>query len=174
MEYSTGDGATALAILDELVPLYLAVYAEPPYNSPALCSEDAFRARTTRQAGRDGFAITTARTTGGELQGFSFGFSFGPGGWWSGEADPPSPEVLAGPKFAVIELVVSRAARGQGIGRRLINLLLVDRPEPYAMLTAVPAAPARAIYEHWGWRPIGHAKHQPDAEIMDQLLIPLR
>ena len=159
-------------MLDELATVYLEVYAEPPYNSGPLVSEDAFRGRTGRQAVRDGFTIITARE-GRTLVGFSFGLPFAAGAWWAGAATPPPGDVLAGEKFAVIELVVRKPWRGRGLGRRLLAELLAGRPEPFAILTAVAAAPARELYARWGWEQTGTAQHTPDADVMDQLVLRL-
>ena len=48
------------------------------------------------------------------------------------------------------------------------------RAEDFAILTAHPDAPARAVYTHWGWRQHGIARHTDDADVMDQLVIPLQ
>ena len=172
-EYSLGrgDGAVALAIIDELTKLYAEVYAEPPYSSSPLYEEQAFISRTTRQADREEFAIVLARDSGGQLIGFSFGLPFQPGKWWAGDATPPPEELLSAAKFAVIELVVKVEWRGHGLGGRLLSDLLRERPEKYAILTADPDAPARQIYTHWGWEQIGTARHTDDASVMDQLVL---
>jgi GNAT superfamily N-acetyltransferase len=166
--YHHGGGPELLARLDAITEIYLSLRDNP---SP-LFARDTFVTRTTSQAARPGFACTWA-TVDGELVGFSFGFTFGPDGWWSGEPTLPPPEILAVAKFAVIELDVSEAHQGQGIGRRLLDELLDDRPEEYAILTAMPDAPARAMYARWGWAQIGTARHTPDAPVMDQLTLRL-
>jgi GNAT superfamily N-acetyltransferase len=167
-----GDGPDLLGILDEVTDLYLAVRAELPDPDSALYSREAFTTRTTSQAGRDGFAAVWART-GGTLVGFGFGFRFGEGRWWSGNPTTPPAEILDATKFALIELNVAAAWRGRGIGRRMHDLLLENRPEPYAILTATHDDPARRMYERWGWEQIGTAQHTPDAPVMDQLLLRL-
>ncbi len=167
----TGTGTAVSELLDALEQLYVNVYAVPPYDSGPLYDRAAFIARTTRQASRPGFTIVWARSLGGELIGFTFGLPFEAGKWWAGEASAPPDDVLSSPKFAVIELVVSQSWRGRGIGRSLLDTLLADRIERYAVLTADPGAPARKIYAHWGWEQIGTARHTADAPLMDQLLL---
>lgn len=166
-----GGGSVVSGLLDELTKLYAEVYAEPPYNSGPLFGLDSFTARTTRQASRPGFAISWARSSEGELIGFSFGLPFESGKWWAGNASPPPAEILEAPKFAVIELVVAGSWRGRGVGRELIGDLLGRRTEAFAILTADPDAPARRIYEHWGWEQVGTARHTDDAPLMDQLVL---
>jgi GNAT superfamily N-acetyltransferase len=172
-EIERGDGAAVMAMLEPITELYLEVRAAQPHASSSLYSRDAFVSRTTAQAGRDGFAATWTRP-GEDLVGFAFGFTMPPGGWWGGNPTPPPAEILDQPKFAVIELNVAAAWRGQGIGRRLLDDLLSDRPEPYAILTTGPDEPARQMYVHWGWEQVGTAQHTPEAPVMDQLVLKLR
>ncbi|MFF5085473.1 GNAT family N-acetyltransferase [Actinoplanes sp. NPDC000266] len=165
-------GSEVVANIQELASIYTEVYAEPPYNSGPLWSAQSFTARTVRQTARDGFSFVAAQQDG-ELAGFSFGLTFGKGKWWSGTASQPPEGILNAEKFAVIELVVRKDWRGSGIGRSLLRQLLAGRSEEYAILTAVPEAPARKIYSRWGWLRTGTAHHAPDAPIMDALLLPL-
>ena len=166
-------GETVVARLDNLAEIYSEVYGEPPYSSGDLWSADAFIARTGRQATRNGFTFVGARI-GSELVGFGFGLTFNEGTWWSGDATKPPSEILEAKKFAVIELVVRRPWRGQGIGHAVLNHLLADRIESYAILTAMPNAPAREIYRHWGWIQTGTAHHAPGSPILDALALPLK
>ena len=168
----TWTSSTVVARLNDLAEIYSEVYAEPPYSSGALWSADAFINRTRRQAARNGFAFVCARI-GSELVGFGFGLTFDEGTWWSGDATPPPSEILKAQKFAVIELVIRRQWRGQGIGHGMLNQLLADRSESYAILTAMPNAPAREIYRRWGWVQTGIAHHAPDSPVLDALALPL-
>jgi GNAT superfamily N-acetyltransferase len=169
-----GDGPALMAMLDELTDLYSAIRAAGPHASSPLYSREAFTARTSTQASRDGFTATWARDADGKLIGFAFGFTMPAGGWWGGNPTMPPPEILEQPKFAVIELNVCEDQRGQGIGRRLLDSLLEDRPEPYAILTTGPDEPARQMYARWGWEQFGTAQHTPEAPPMDQLVLRLK
>lgn len=169
--YQRVSGAELLATLDEVTNLYLEIHTALG-DTTGIFSRDAFVRRTADQTGRDGFAAILARS-GGQLVGFSFGFTMPPGRWWAGNPTLPPPGILDGPKFAVIELDVAEAWRGRGIGRALHDMLLDGRPEPYAILTAIPDAPARAMYARWGWVQVGTARHAPDAPVMDQLVLRL-
>ena len=166
-------GADVTTLFERMADVYEEVYAEPPYLSGPLFSRQRFTERTLRQAEAEGFAMVTAERDG-DLAGFAFGLTFAPGKWWGGgEATPPPPEVLAAPKFAVIELVLRQPYRGQGIGHAMLNELLAKRGERWAFLTAHPDAPARRLYQRWGWQHIGTAHHGPGSPVFDSLILPL-
>jgi GNAT superfamily N-acetyltransferase len=167
------DGSDVDGWLDEIAGLYEVVYAEPPYNGGPLFSRMRFLERTNEQKTAPGFTLVTARA-GDDLVGFSFGFTFGAGRWWGGTIRPqPAAEVLAPEKFAVIELVVAKPWRGRGLSSALMTMVLSDRPERYATLLSEPEAPARRIYEHWGWRHATDVRPADDAPWMNALVLPL-
>ncbi|WP_422769998.1 GNAT family N-acetyltransferase [Plantactinospora sp. WMMC1484] len=170
------DGPVFLAMRDDVTALYAAVHHAGPQGDSPLYARETFLKRTNRQAVQPGFAATLARHgAAGELAGFAFGLPFPSGVWWaSHRRDDPPVDVLEAPKFAVIELNVAGAFRGRGLARRLLDLLLTDRPEPFAILTTTPDSPARSMYARWGWKQIGTAQHTPEAPCMDQLVLPLR
>ncbi|MEU4420320.1 GNAT family N-acetyltransferase [Actinoplanes sp. NPDC024001] len=166
-------GAMVASRLEELARIYAEVYAEPPYDSGELWSEAAFVDRTRRQAVRNGFAFYAALVDR-QVAGFSFGLPLAEGVWWSGDATEPPADLRAASKFAVIELIVRRRWRGMGIGHRLLDRLLADRTEQFAILTAMPAAPARQMYERWGWIKTGTARHLPESPVLDALALRLQ
>lgn len=166
---SVHDRRAALDLLDELADLYQQVYAEPPYNSAAKFSRPRFLDRTRDQALASGFRLVTAHR-GRALAGFAFGFSMMPGAWWANASAPPR-EVREGDKYAVIELVVSKPERGQGLGRRLLDKLLAGRPERYATLATVIEADAYEMYRRWGWKKAGEFRAEPP--FSDALVLPL-
>lgn len=166
-----GDGEATLAMLDEITELYLQVHREPDQGSGPLYHEDAFRTRTRNQVQRDGFTIVWARSSAADLVGFSFGVPLAAGQWWTGNASPPPAQILESPKFAVIELMVRQEWRGRGLGRRLLDELIGERPEPYATLTTRTNTPIRRRYARWGWEQVGTAQHTPEAPVMDQLVL---
>ncbi|GAA2332957.1 GNAT family N-acetyltransferase [Dactylosporangium salmoneum] len=159
------------AILQQMADIYVEAYAEPPYNAGPLWDREAFLARTRRQRDRDGFQLELARSGSGDLIGFAFGFTMPADGWWAGSTTEPPPAVQAARKFAFIELVVQRRWRGNGIGRALHDTILNTRLEPYAILTALAEAPARAMYERWGWIQIGSEQHTTDSPLLDSLVL---
>jgi GNAT superfamily N-acetyltransferase len=152
------------------IDLYREVYAEAPY----LETEEhvaAYVERFADESARPGFALVVAEVDS-DLVGYAYGHSFPTNEWWS-DADHEPVEVKGRTKFAVIELAVRRPYRRQGIGADLIRTLLAGRPEKFATLCSNPAAPARQIYQRWGWRPVARA-HPPDIPPMDVLLLPLQ
>ncbi len=60
--------------------------------------------------------------------------------------------------YSIIEWMVRRPYRGTGIGRRLLDTLLGDRREPWAVLASNPNSAARNIYDHLGWTLCGKSK----------------
>ncbi|MBO2451653.1 GNAT family N-acetyltransferase [Actinomadura barringtoniae] len=160
----------AIAMEGELTELYVKTYAEPPYNGGGVYTEDGFHTRNQRQFRSPGFSLITARSSEGDLVGFAFGFTMGPGRWWGGATEPDGP-VMGQDKFALIELVVDAAHRGQGLGRRMHDEILANRPERYSTLCAHPGAqPARDAYDRWGWvkaGTVGLADDQADVMVLD-------
>lgn len=167
-------GADVDQLLDEIAELYEVVYAEPPYNGGSVFSRERMLERTRVQREASGFTLIAARQ-GDELVGFSFGFTFAEGCWWGGKTTPEPPaDVLAPPKFAVIELVVAKSWRGRRLSTALMGAVLAGRVEPYATLLSEPDAPARRIYDHWGWQHVADVQPAEDAPYMHALVLPLQ
>jgi hypothetical protein len=89
VEFRRADGSAVPGGLSDLAGIYQEVYAEPPHNAGPIWHVKLFKDRTARQAGRDGFAMVTARLPSGELIGCSFRLTFPAGRWWSGDATAP-------------------------------------------------------------------------------------
>lgn len=136
----------------EVRDLYHRVYREPPYREDAAAA-DRFAAQLAGHAALPGFAMTTVRD-GGALGGFAYGVRRDDG-WWHPRAATPAPPGVRWPLFYVYELVVAPELRGRGHGRAMLDRLLADRSERLAVLAASPEAPARAMYERWGWAKVG-------------------
>ncbi len=171
------ESADAEALLDELVPLYAEVYAEPPYLEGAEDVAEFTDTFPTRGPTQSGFRLVTAHTS--ELIGFAFGHTLPPGtGWWHGALTPLPDEVTAEPPgrtFAIIELAVRAPWRRLGVGQMLHEALLEDRPEERATLLARPeATPAQATYARWGWRKVGQIRRLPTAPVYDALVLTLK
>jgi|SRR5450755_169214 ribosomal protein S18 acetylase RimI-like enzyme len=174
-------GEQAISHLDELRALYVEVYADPPYewgDEHTSLFTDRFRT----QCRQEGFTLVEARD-GQELAGIAFGLTVKPvsgsSGWWSNLTSPLPPEVTAewpGRTFAIIELLVRAPWRRQHIAQAMHDLLLKDRPEERAMLTALPAAePAQTAYRKWGWDKVAQKSNPlPGSPLFDVLVKPLQ
>lgn len=157
-------------LAEELRDLYAEVYAEPPYNEgPEHVAW--FVDRYAADILKPGFSLVVATAEQG-LVGAAHGWTMQAGQWFSKPITKPLTVIKDSPKFAIMEWMVRRSWRGQGVGRHLLDLLLADRPEPYAILASNPEAPARRVYEHLGWTYCGSTEpgFMPS---MDILAVPL-
>ncbi|WP_433174553.1 N-acetyltransferase family protein [Actinoallomurus sp. CA-150999] len=160
----THDGSAPDALIGQIVDLYAAVFAEPPYGEGPEDVE-GFRELLAVELPQPGFRLVTAAVDA-ELVGFAYGYSLRAATrWWEGIAPPPPPEFTAerdGRTFAIKELAVASSYRRRGIGRCLHGALLGRRTEERATLTVRPdATPALAAYESWNWSRLGVVR--PDA-----------
>jgi hypothetical protein len=91
-----------------------------------------------------------------------------PGQWFNNPRTEPPAEIKDRPKFAIMEWMVRKPYRQQGIGSKLLKTILSSRPEPYAILAANPDAPARQIYELLSWTYTGTTQggFMPPMDIM--------
>jgi ribosomal protein S18 acetylase RimI-like enzyme len=149
---SYGTPTDPVAIVPELAVLYERVFAEPPYREGP---EDVqhFVTYYTRDTAKPGFALVTARDDE-TLVGFAFGTARVPGEWWPGCDNPPPPDIVNVPSFAIYEWAVDKRYRGRGIGQELMTRILTNRPEPWATLTVNSAADAYRIYLRTGWHQV--------------------
>jgi GNAT superfamily N-acetyltransferase len=172
-------GGAAAALLDEILPAYEEVYAEPPYCEGPRDIAD-FIERFHRQAERPGFRMAVARDGSGQVVGFTFGYRLPPDTqWWAGALAPLPADftVETGDRtFVIIELAVRRARRRQGIAAQLHAALLDDLDVERVTLTMRPeadAAPAQAAYAAWGYRTIGQTRPWDEAPVYDSMVLTL-
>lgn len=164
------DSAEVEVFRPQFIGLYREVYAEPPYHE----GEEhvaAYVDRFVEESARPGFTLVIAEIKS-ELVGYAYGHSLHPDEWWP-DADYEPDQVKGRSKFTVIELAIRKPHRGQGIGTALMKALLTGRPEELATLCSNPAAPARRIYQYWGWQPVARA-HPAGIPPMDILILPIR
>lgn len=170
------DGEQAAAQLDAILPVYEEVYAEPPYNEGPRDVAD-FIDRFRVQARRPGVRAATARTDGGALVGFGFGYLLGADTtWWDGALEP-LPEQFTretGDRtLVIIELAVRRPWRRRGVAARLHTALLDGLTIERITLTMRPdpeAEPAQRAYAAWGYRRVARTQPWDDAPIYDLMV----
>jgi len=149
-------GEDLLALDDEVVAAYAAVFGEPPVLAGA-SDVAAYRASLPRHVRKPGFRACTARSSDGRLVGFAYGWEGGPGDWWwdivAGAVNEDVRRHWFADCFVIAELLVLPTARRQGIGGALLDTLLAATERPAAVLsTRADAHDALAFYAARGWR----------------------
>jgi GNAT superfamily N-acetyltransferase len=167
VRFDLGGADLARPALDAICDLYDEVFSAPPFFWREDESE-LHRERLTGLLADPTFGVAVARIGDG-LVGFAYGFGL-PADTkrWSRLVEPvSSAQVTAewpGRTFLLFDYAVRQSYRGQGIGRRLHDVLLGSRAEERATLTVQPTAVhTKRIYEHWGWRLIGQMEGGPTA-----------
>ncbi|MEU7943152.1 GNAT family N-acetyltransferase [Micromonospora taraxaci] len=161
----------AKGILDQLVGLYLEVYA----GGCEFYSEERYRRQLDLHMQRVGWALVTATIDGG-LVGYTYGFPLPPQTrWWEGIDEPVPPwftDENGTRTFALSELLVHPGWRRQGIARALHDALVRSRTEPRMTLLARPDnVAAQTAYRSWGWDKITQLQpNWEEAPIFDVLV----
>ncbi|WP_320064997.1 GNAT family N-acetyltransferase [Micromonospora sp. RTGN7] len=163
--------AQAAGLVDQLVGLYLTVYAD----GDEFHSEDRYRRQLAGHMQRHGWDLVTA-TVDEELVGYIYGFPLpAETGWWTGMQEPVpagfSTDEDGRRTFGISELMVASGWRRRGIARTLHDELLSGRAEKRATLLADPDnAPAQAAYRSWGWQKISKLRpnweHAPTFDVL--------
>jgi GNAT superfamily N-acetyltransferase len=140
----------------EIVAVYRAAFAPPPYNrgeSAVGRFAESF-ARHCRQPGFQCLAVELA--PGRPIAGFAYGYRSQPGQWWHDHVAATLGEKLTrrwlGDCFELVELAVHPASQGQGAGSRLHDGLLGGRRQRTAALSTIQAeTTALQLYRRRGW-----------------------
>ena len=136
--------------LSEILEIYAIVHG---LGERAIKERDEIMRRHFRRRGFRGFIAID----GDRLVGFSYGYTGEPGQYWYDRVwaamNPEQRKEWMEPEhFEFVELAVHPEYQGRGIGGRLHDLLLEDRPEPVALLTVrADNEPAISLYRKRGW-----------------------
>lgn len=167
---SVATDASSTPEADEVERLYAAAAAQPPLNEPAeVAKMFADLYRQARNATLETLVVVTARH-GNHLIGLAYGH-----GWkWGHATDAWSQQLrdrlgdradALEDSFAVQLLVVAPHAGGNRLGRRLLQTLIDHSGHAVAWLQTTDLdTPARRLYTHTGWTPLGHGPASPNGK----------
>jgi ribosomal protein S18 acetylase RimI-like enzyme len=148
------DGRAVLAASAELAAIYAVVFCVPPWNEP-LERADGLADRLGDWTEKPGF-IGAFAYTGASVRGFALGYttpspfpSDRSYGQVSAILGPEAVTALSG-RLEVGELAVHPGARRVGLGRRLLDALVGDRPAWLLMVLTMPGT--TAFYDAVGWQ----------------------
>ena len=147
-----GYGQMRPALVDELVAVYAAAFALPPYSKRA-DEVLPFRTALPEHATRRGFRLLSARDEG-RLVGFAYGYDLWGQRWLYGELKP----LLSGTDwlqdaYQLVEFAVDPAYHRRGIGRLLHDALWEPVPHRHQILCTMAAdTPAFRFYLKSGWQ----------------------
>ena len=171
--YAAGVAAGQVEVVAEL---YAEAFFGPPHNQGQVELErmvEAWRWRVEAP----GFRLVVAEY-GGQAIGCVYGHQLSPGTkWWDGAVEPLPDEVTVeqdGRTFAVIDMMVRKEWRRQGVAQALHGHLLVERTEERATLLVDPLnEPAKKAYAKWGYEVVGRIQpfaNSPRFEAMVKVL----
>ena len=136
------------------------VYADAYRLADSAEAVAAFAERAMKAQQQEGFTVVTAYS-GQTCVGFAFGYPLPAHNshWWAGltpRRDKDFSQETGQRTFVVAELAVRCLWQKRGVGHRLHDALLSNRPEERATLACNPEdAHLRALYQHWGWHSVG-------------------
>jgi ribosomal protein S18 acetylase RimI-like enzyme len=173
------DGPATAAIADQLVAVYRAAMAAPPFFETEV-ETGWFAQELADEVTEPGFRCWTTRD-GDRLVGFAYGLptpEIPADGWYGLVRDAVGEGVgewLEG-QFAVVWIAVHPEWRGRGLGRRLLERLLAGADSERAwLITHDLDTPARALYRSLGFQELGHGPlgwHDADRVVLGATLAP--
>jgi GNAT superfamily N-acetyltransferase len=175
VELARYDAVGARPHVGDFLGLYAQVYGVAPYAGDPFFSVDTYRGRLAAALGMPGFEIVVA-TVGGRVVGTAHGVTLPAGVPWWRRLAGELPERLvaaagAGGIFWLRELMVLSTYRGNGLGRRLHDVLLGGRAEAGTALTVIVGnEPARGAYLRWGYRIVGTIRHAPESPVYEAMI----
>jgi ribosomal protein S18 acetylase RimI-like enzyme len=164
--YQHHNAVEARDLVSQMADLYASVFVEAPYHEgPEQIA--SFRRWIVDELAKPGFVLICA-VGDSDLVGVAYGYTMAPGEWWRNVTLEPPEYIRGAAKFAIMEWMVRGEYRRAGVGRRLLDQLLLDRPEQYATLNVNPASLARELYRRWGWTQCGgtRSKNYPPMDVL--------
>jgi len=161
IQYLELSPASAARLSDEIVSIYAAAFAPPPYLRGETEAQ-TFAGIFAQHCGREGFRCIVARAGSDQpLVGFVYGFASLPGQWWYDQVAQRMPPELQARwlhnSFELTELAVLPSHQGLGIGGQLHDRLLNGLPQRTALLSTMQTETnAMALYRKRGWQPLLH------------------
>ncbi|HET7737852.1 MAG TPA: GNAT family N-acetyltransferase [Tepidiformaceae bacterium] len=141
---------------DGAIAVYGEAFAEPPYSDPDRGEEIRARLLDTH-AQRPGFQAFVA-LLGDSVVGMTYGYHGSPGQWWHDTVAKRLQRDVAskwlGDSYELVEIAVSPAHQGKGIGSALIERLLRDRDEATCVLSTRTDSEAHRLYRRHGFEVI--------------------
>lgn len=157
--------ASAMPEAAEVEQLYEAAAALLPLNESSEVAT-MFAGLYQQVRGPDAIVVTARRQ--GQLVGFAYGHPWN----WMTATDNWSQQLrgrlrddadLLDDSFAVELLVVAPSVAGNGLGRRLLSTLLTQDDHALSWLQTTDLdTPARRLYQHTGWIPLGYGPDAPN------------
>ncbi|MFF0448222.1 GNAT family N-acetyltransferase [Streptomyces sp. NPDC004609] len=178
LTFERHEGQEAAARLDDFLPAYEEVYAEPPYlEGPGDVAQ--FIDHYVLHVQRPGMRLVIARD-GDQVVGFTYGYLLpSDTGWWSSVQKPLPADFTqedGARTWAVLELAVRKLWRRRGVAAGLHAALLEGLTVERVTLTVRPepeAAPAQAAYVSWGYREVGLSHPWEEAPFYTAMVLEL-
>jgi GNAT superfamily N-acetyltransferase len=157
---------------DQLAELYESDFADPPLRGTTLFSKERFLKKLFEDYVKAPNFKIVILWKGDKVIGFVYGCSLPPETiWWKG-IEESLPEGFAEEDghrtLALIDIVVKKDLRGQGLGGQLHARLLEGRNEKrVTLLSPQDLQPAHSIWQHWGYQKIGTTGQTKSGAVMD-------
>ena len=159
---------------DAMATLFSSDFIDPPERDTPFYSEERFHERINNYVKLPGYQAVIVQN-GSELVGFVYGSNVRSNGpWWKALVTPLPDEVTAedGQRtFAIYDLLVAKAWRGNGLASQLHTEILRDRTQKrVTLLSSEPQQPAYSIWLHWGYKIIANAQPAANGPVLDVFL----
>ena len=181
-ELACMDGPATAAVSDQLVAVYRAAMAAPPFFESEV-ETGWFAQELAGELTEAGFRCWVAGD-GDRTVGFAYGFptpKVPSDGWYGSLREAvgrDAAEHWPVGQFADVWIAVHPSWRGRGLGRRLLERLLAGAPTDRAWLVTHDLdTPARALYRSLGFRELGRgplAWHDAERVVLGAHLAPGR